>query len=174
MLRIEILDSGTLDTTLRASILALCRDAYGEETEGYLADIGPGIHLLGRVGERLVTHAMFVERWLQVGQRRPMRTAYVELVATRVQDQRRGFASQVLRRLADEIRAFEIGALSPSEEAFYARFGWESWRGDLLVRTNTDLVRSPGEQLMVLRLPQTPGLSLDAAVSIEWRPGEVW
>ena len=174
-MEIEILDGQSLDGRQRGETLALCRDAYGEEMEGYLADVGPGVHLLGRIGGTLVTHAMVVERWLQIPGGQLLRTAYVELVATRVSDQRRGHASRLLRRLAEEIRTFDIGALSPSDETFYARLGWESWRGDLFVRTDTGSVPSPGEQLMVLRLPRTPPtLSPDGPVSIEWRPGEVW
>jgi predicted N-acetyltransferase YhbS len=172
---IEILNSHSLDSSTRGEILSLCRDAYGEEMEGYLVDVGPGVHLLGRIGGTLVTHAMFVERRLQISGGQLLRTAYVELVATRVSNQRRGHASRLLRRRPDEVRAFDIGALSPSDETFYSRLGWETWCGDLFVRTDTGIVPSPGEQLMVLRLARTPPtLSPDGPVSIEWRPGEIW
>jgi aminoglycoside 2'-N-acetyltransferase I len=33
---------------------------------------------------------------------------------------------------------------------------------------------TPDEQVMVLRLPRTPLLDLDAALTAEWRPGELW
>jgi aminoglycoside 2'-N-acetyltransferase I len=66
-------------------------------------------------------------------------------------------------------------ALAPSDPAFYERLGWESWRGPLYVRKGGELVPTPGERAMVYRLPRTPrGLDLDRAVSIEWRPGEIW
>ena len=80
-----------------------------------------------------------------------------------------------MRRLTDEIQAFDIGALSPTDERIYARLGSETWRGQLLVRTGTSVVTSEDEGLMVFRLPRTPAdLSLDEPISIEWRQGEIW
>jgi len=173
--QIQIVRTGDLDDPRRNAILDLCRAAYREDLDRYLDNIGPGVHLLGRVGGTLVSHAMFVERWLQLHDGRLLRTAYVELVATAPNAERRGYASALMRRLADEIHAFDIGGLSPTGEQFYARLGWESWRGELLIRTGTNVVPSQDEGLMVLRLPRTPpDLSLDRPISIEWRPGEVW
>ena len=174
-MKIERVQTDRLDHDTRAEMLALCRAAYNEDLDGYFVDIGPGVHLLGRVGTALVSHAMIVERWLEVGGAVRLRTAYIELVATRPNEQRRGHASGLMRRVAEEIGEFDIGGLSPTDETFYARLGWKRWRGPLFVRTSTSVEPSPDEQLMVLRLPRTPtALSLDAAVSIDWRPGEVW
>jgi hypothetical protein len=118
---------------------------------------------------------MFVERWLQRASGDLLRAAYGELVATRPDAQRQGHATALMRRLADEINAFDIGALSPTDEKIYARLGWETWRGPLLVRTGTSVVASGDEGLMILRLPRTPAdLELDEPLSIEWRPGEIW
>jgi len=172
---IELIESVAMADAQRAEVLELCAEAYGENLTQYLADAGPGFHLLGRVRGILVSHAMVVSRTLQLGDGQHLRTAYVELVATHSRERRRGYASEILRELAGRIDDFDIGALAPSDEAFYARLGWETWRGALLVRTETGLVPTPDEQLMVLRLPRTPpALRLDQSVSIEWRPGEVW
>jgi aminoglycoside 2'-N-acetyltransferase I len=173
---IGIARSAELGAGVRNEILTLCRAAYREDLGSYLENIGPGVHLLGRVENTLVSHAMFVERWLQLHDGRLLRTAYVELVATAPEAQRRGYASTLMRRLADEIHGFDIGGLSPTDEQFYARLGWETWRGELLIRTGTDVVASDDDEaLMVLRLPRTPpDLSLDKPISIEWRPGEIW
>lgn len=173
--QIQIVDSSALDPHVRDEIRALCRAAYQEDLDGYLENIGPGVHLLGRTGGTLVSHAMFVERSLQIETGQRLRTAYVELVATRPDAQRRGHAGALMRRLAQEITAFDIGGLSPTDETIYARHGWETWRGALMVRTGTKLVSSANEALMILRLPRTPpALSLDESISIEWRRGEVW
>jgi GNAT superfamily N-acetyltransferase len=175
MLDIDILETAALESVDREEILAVCRDAYQEGLDGYLADIGPGVHLLGRSNGRLVAHAMFVERSLQPQSGELLRTAYVELVATHPDAQRRGHATELMKRLAVEIQAFDIGGLSPTDEKFYLRLGWESWRGELLVRTGAGMVRAGDEGLMVLRLPATPpSLSLDESISIEWRGGEIW
>ena len=174
-LQVEITATAALEDDSRDEILNLCREAYREDLDGYLENIGPGVHLLGRVDGALVSHAMFVERWLQRQDGRLLRTAYVELVATHPDAQRRGYASALMSRLADEIQAFDIGGLSPTDEPFYARLGWESWRGELMVRAEANVVASEDEELMVLRLPRTPpDLSLDEPISIEWRRGEIW
>ena len=174
-LHVEIIESAALDASRRAEILALCRDAYREPLDRYLEDIGAGVHLLVQVDHVIVSHGMVVPRWLQLAHGQPLRTAYIELVATRPGAQRRGYATALMRRLAEEIISYDIGALSPTDEKFYAHLGWESWRGPLFVRTGSEVVPAGDEGLMVLRLPRTPaGLSLDEPISIEWRPGEVW
>ncbi|HUR93885.1 MAG TPA: GNAT family N-acetyltransferase [Gemmatimonadales bacterium] len=174
-LQLDAVESGTLTARVREAIRALCEEAYQEELASYFTDVGPGLHLLGRVDGALVTHAMLVPRVLETAATGQMRTAYVELVATRPSHQRRGYASHLLEALIPFMRDFTIGALSPSDAAFYDRLGWERWRGPLSVRTPSGDVPTPDEEVMILRLPRTPSaLDVDAALSIEWRPGEVW
>jgi aminoglycoside 2'-N-acetyltransferase I len=68
-----------------------------------------------------------------------------------------------------------LGGLSPSDAKFYARLGWESWRGPTAIRTPAGgLLDTTGEDVMILRLPGTPALHLDARLTAEWRPGELW
>jgi len=117
---------------------------------------------------------MWVDRTLYVEGREPLRSAYVELVATRKSDQRRRFATRLMERFALEIQGYDIGALSPAETTLYQRLGWERWQGTLSVRTADGIVPTSGEELMVLRLPESPPLDLEAALSVDWRPGEVW
>jgi aminoglycoside 2'-N-acetyltransferase I len=173
--QIEIARTAALNDETRGELLALGVVAFDEDLTEHFAAAGPGVHLFGRVNGALVSHAMYVERTLEPAGMRPLRTAYVEVVATHPRVQGRGYASRLLRRLADEILEYEIGALAPSDPAFYARLGWELWRGPLGVRTTRGLIATPDEEAMVLRLPRTPReLNLDSALSIEWRPGEVW
>ena len=73
-----------------------------------------------------------------------------------------------MRRVATEIAGFELGALSTGIPAFYERLGWERWRGPIAIPTR------PQDSAMVLRLPGTPELDLNAPMSPEWRPGEPW
>lgn len=157
-------------------ILAVGEAAYEEDVRPFLRDCGPGRHALGRVNGALVLHAMIVTRELQVAGGRSLRTAYIELVATDPPYQRRGYASALLRALVTQMTDYDIGALSPSAESFYARLGWERWRGPLSERTAAGLVASAAdEEVMILRLPRTPSdLDPDAPLSVEWRPGEVW
>jgi len=69
----------------------------------------------------------------------------------------------------------ELGLLSPSDAAFYARLGWECWRGPLSVRVGARLVPTPDEEVMALRLPRTPTpLDLSLPLAVSWRLGDVW
>jgi len=173
-LRIQILGSAELPDTTRAAILALCDRAYREPMAGYLDDIGPGEHLVGWQDGRVVSHLMWVSRELQPAGMAPLRTAYVELVATAPEAQRRGYATRLLQEFAALAEGFDLAALSPATENLYARQGWRFWRGPLSIRTDAGLVQTPDEQIMILRLPRTPPLDDTAPLSAEWRPGEVW
>jgi aminoglycoside 2'-N-acetyltransferase I len=174
-MQIHAIVSSKLGDEVRTELLRVCNDAYREDISGYLTNIGPGLHLLGRVDGELVAHAMIVERTLQVARAPVLRTAYVELVATHPKHQRRGYASRLLREIVPHIQSFDIAALSPSAEEFYARLGWQSWRGELSVRRESAVEPTPNEVVMVMPLPRTPpSLSLDEPLSIEWRTGEIW
>ncbi|EJW13559.1 Aminoglycoside 2'-N-acetyltransferase [Rhodovulum sp. PH10] len=165
-----------LTPRMHGEAVALCTAAYEQPFEPHfeeLKDAG-AVHLLGRHDGRLVTHLAWVERRLQTRDGLTLRTAYVEAVATLPEMQRRGWASALLRRFVDHVGDFQVAALSPSDAAFYARLGWEPWRGPLFQRRGDRWEPTPDEEMMIHRLPATPALALDAPISVEWRPGEVW
>jgi aminoglycoside 2'-N-acetyltransferase I len=172
--RIERLASAELSAALVKAIHELCDAAYQTDTASYFGAIGPGDHLLCWESDRLVSHLMWVTRWLQPGGGPLLRTAYVEMVATRPGLQRRGYATSLLKHFPSQVEQFDLAALSPATEPLYYRLGWRYWRGPLAVRIDRGLLPSPDEQVMVLRTPRTPPLDLDLPLSVEWRPGEVW
>jgi len=98
----------------------------------------------------------------------------VEAVATDERYRSRGFASAIMERLAKEISQFDLGALCTGSPDFYARLGWQLWQGPLFIRTREGLIPTPNEKVMVLFLPNTPVLNLEAPLSAEWREGELW
>jgi aminoglycoside 2'-N-acetyltransferase I len=173
-LKVEIAHADELAPDLKAAVLSLCNRAYGEELTPLFATFVDPTHVLGFQGGVLVSHAMWVTRWLQPGDGSLLQTAYVEMVATEPGQQRRGFASAVMRRLAGAISEYDLGALCPAETALYARLGWVFWRGPLFIRSGERLIATPDERIMVLRLPKTLSLDLDQAISAEWREGELW
>ena len=174
-LTIDVIESNTLPESTLQEIRDLCTEAYAEDFSHAFELLGPGVHVIGRLDGRIVSHAMWVDRALQVGHGATLRAAYVEAVATRPAFQRHGFGTELLRRVAYEIRDYDLGALSPSDERFYARLGWEPWRGPLFIRTASGLEATPDEGVMILRLEKTPAdLDLDSSLSAEWRPGELW
>ncbi|MBY0497196.1 MAG: GNAT family N-acetyltransferase [Cyanobacteria bacterium] len=174
-LSISAVESQAISPSTLLEICELCTEAYEGDFTGVFETLGPGVHVIGRFEGQIVSHAMWVARALQPGRHRPLRTAYVEAVATKPRFQHRGFARQILEQLAQEIRSYELGALSPSDAAFYARLGWELWRGPLFIRTGAGLVPTPDEPVMILRLENTPvDLDLNEPLSAEWRAGELW
>lgn len=172
-LRLDIVPGAALDTRQRAALLRLCEEAYEEPFEQILADFESPTHVLGFLGDALVSHALWVPRTLHHGAR-ALHVAYVEAVATQPALQGRGYASAVLRHLADQLAEYDMGALSPSDAAFYERLGWELWRGPLGLRTEGGTEPTPDEEVMILRLPRTPALDLDGPLAAEWRKGDIW
>ena len=156
-------------------VFTLCSTAYQMDYAPLLQSFDAPIHVLGRVGPTLVSHALWITRWLQTGLAPPMRTAYVEAVCTDASHRGRGHASAVMTRLAEGITDFDIGGLSPGDNDLYAPLGWVLWKGPLFVRDDETLEPSPPhEHVMILRLPKTPPLNLADCMSAEWRDGVPW
>jgi len=174
-LRIECISSDELAGQDYAAIVAMCELAYEEPLAGLFDAYGLAQHLIGRQDGRIVSHAMWVTRWLQPEGLPPLRTAYVEMVASHPSYQSLGHATrlmvQVPGRLTDD---FQLAALCPAETRLYRRLGWTFWRGSLFIHQAKSLLPTPEEQVMILPLPGTPPLDLDAALSAEWREGELW
>ena len=158
----------------RREVIALCNRAYQEDLESLFNTFVGATHVIGYHQHSMVSHAMWVTRWLQCGDMSSLRTAYVEMVATDPDFEGRGFATAVMKRLAADIVGFDLGALSPADSGIYARLGWVSWAGPLFIRSSGGLLPTPGEGVMVLHLPGTPPLDLEAPLSAEWREGELW
>ena len=124
----------------------------------------------------IVTHASVVERELHVDGR-PLRTGYVEAVATAPDRQSQGFGSIVMREVTAHIRdRFELGALGTGRHRFYERLGWRTWIGPSSVRTPDRIRGTPDEDgyILVLLTTASSDLDLGAPISCEWRTGDVW
>ncbi len=179
-IQLEVVHADALDSRARAEIIALCETAYREDFSRLFEDFAGTVHVLAR-DERgvLASHAMWVTRWLQPEGHPPLRTAYVEAVATAPDRQGRGFGTAVMERLVDAVRtdpAWELAALSPAVPEFYARRGWEPWLGPLAIRRDGALEPTPADELvMIYRLPRTPStIETTSLLTAEWRVGELW
>jgi aminoglycoside 2'-N-acetyltransferase I len=176
-LKVEVLHDDQVTPEQLAEIHALCKRAYAiyeVDVEPLFRTFTDTTHVVGWWGSSMVSHAMWVTRWLQPGNQAPLRTAYVEMVATEPEFQGRGFAAAVMRRLAVAIHGFELGGLSPAEPMLYTKLGWVFWQGPLSIRTRDGLIPTPDGSVMILRLPNTPLLDLTLPLSAEWREGELW
>jgi aminoglycoside 2'-N-acetyltransferase I len=135
-----------------------------------------GTHVMLELDGEVVSHAAVVDRELHVAGR-PLRTGYVEAVATTPARQGLGLGSLVMTDVGALIRkTFELGALGTGRHAFYERLGWRTWDGPSAVRTGDGIRRTPDEDgfILVLLTATTPELDFGAEISCEWRPGDVW
>jgi aminoglycoside 2'-N-acetyltransferase I len=172
---IQVKKSRALSEAEYSAILTLCNQAFEHDISPNMKSFENPAHVLGRYRGRLVSHVLWITRWLQIADRPLLRTAYIEATATDPAYLHKGYASQVMGRAVNEIQDFDISALSTGSPGFYARLGWQLWRGPLFLRKGKDLLPTPEEHgVMVLPLPKTPPLDIYAPLSIEWRDLEPW
>ncbi len=135
-----------------------------------------GWHVVARRDGVIDSHAALVRRELVAGNRR-FDAGYVEAVATHPKRRGRGLGSRVMGEI-DRIlrRELELGALSTGAHEFYARLGWERWRGTTWVRDGGRLRRSPDEDdgIMVLRFGPSTEIDLAGSLSCAARAGDDW
>jgi aminoglycoside 2'-N-acetyltransferase I len=181
--RVRTLPSAALTDPEVAALRRLLADAFAEDEHGgFTSDdwdhaLG-GTHFLAEEDGRIVGHASVVPRDIRVAGR-PLRTGYVEAVATAVDRQRSGIGTALMRAVAEHLADHELGALGTGSHDFYRRLGWEVWRGPSSVRTADGDRATPEEDgyIMVLRTPRTPRsppLDLHAPISCDWRRGDAW
>ena len=170
-----------LSETEVAAIRAMLVAAFGPDEDECFTDedwdhaVG-GLHVVADLDGSILAHASVVERTIRVGGR-PLRTGYVEAVATAPGRQGAGIGTRVMEDVGAYIRdTFELGALGTGVQRFYERLGWVTWLGPTSVLTADGERRTPeGDGLiMVLPTPASPALDLTAPIECEWRPGDVW
>ena len=135
-----------------------------------------GTHFILELDGKIVAHASVVERELHVGGK-PLRTGYVEAVATAPDRQGMGLGSRLMVDVTAWVRdRFELGALGTGRHSFYERLGWRTWAGPSSVRTREGERRTPDDDrfILVLATPSSPQLDPTAPISCDWRSGDVW
>jgi aminoglycoside 2'-N-acetyltransferase I len=172
---IETRRTRDLNESERAAITALCTAAHNVDFGSLFALLPPeGLHTMAYDGPEIVSHAVVTTRWLEPQNLPLLRTAYVDAVATHPLYQGKGIGSAMMKRLESCIQAYEIGCLETDRISFYARLGWEKWRGALAARKGTELLPTPDQTgIMILRLARTPPLDLDTTLTIEY-DGRLW
>jgi aminoglycoside 2'-N-acetyltransferase I len=173
-LRLAIVRSADLHGRERNEVADLCSAAFEEDYAPFLTSFGDCTHVLGLLGSELISHALWLPRRLRVGDTWISNAAYVEAVATKKGYEGRGHASTIMRRVQEEIRTFEIAALSPFAPEWYERLGWKRWRGALLILRGAVVIPTPEECVMVYSPAGRAFPDLDQSLTAEWRPLEVW
>ena len=179
--RLRRVRTSDLDPAEIRAIREVLDEAFGPDEEERFTDddwehgIG-GLHFVLELNGQIVSHASVVERELHIDGK-PLRTGYVEAVATAPSHQGAGFGSLVIGDVTAYIAdGFELGALGTGRHQFYERLGWRKWIGPSSVRTADGTRRTPDEDGYILVLPtmSSPALDFAAPISCEWRPGDVW
>jgi aminoglycoside 2'-N-acetyltransferase I len=180
-LRLRRLTTDELTTAEVGAIRSLLVDAFGTDPEerfteeDWLHSVG-GSHFVLDEGGRIVATASVVERELRVGGR-PVRTGYVEAMATLPDRQGEGFGTRVMDAVGAFIcERYELGALGTGSHHFYERLGWRAWTGPSSVRTEDGIRATPEDDgyILVLLTPATPRLDEGATIETDWRPGDAW
>src|SRR5689334_23265110 len=107
-----------LDEVTKVAIVRVCNDPIHANDFDMLFSFLPpdGLHVMGYLGDELVSHAVATTRWLQTGPSPLLKTAYIDAVATATAYQGRGFGSSVMRGLAREVGAdYEAACLETSD-----------------------------------------------------------
>jgi aminoglycoside 2'-N-acetyltransferase I len=177
MSEVRTAHTADLDAATLAAARALMADAFGEEFED--ADwehaLG-GIHALAWEDGELIGHASVVMRRMLHGGR-ALRTGYVEAVAVRADQRRRGRGGALMAPLERVIRhAYDLGALGATDAgaALYASRGWQRWEGRLSAITPSGVERTEEEEGYVYVLPVATPLDRAGELTCDWRDGDVW
>ena len=178
-LALELWPTDGLSEEVRSAIVDVCVAAHDEPEFIFLFTRyiqHGGRHVIGYDDGRLVAHAVATTRFVQIDDSHMMRTAYIDAVSTHPDVQGRGYGSDVMRRLAAALDDHEIGALETDKPHFYERLGWRLWRGPLAGRDLDGTVEPTPDQtgVMVLELPMSPALDLDASLTILRQPERIW
>ena len=159
-LRLEVVHRSSLGTDGRGTIIELCSDALKVDCQdlfGFLS--ADSSHVLASIDGRLIGHACWATRQLQVDDDEPLETAWIDTVVVAPDAQRHGVGSAVMRHVAEMTAGFDLGALGTEQMPFFERLGWEPWLGP-----TSGVLHDPLDTLMVLRTATTP--SVDTAVPI--------
>jgi aminoglycoside 2'-N-acetyltransferase I len=152
------------------NIITLCSNAFNEDFRPYMKEFTGGTHLLGYYEGTLVSHLLWLSRWVRIENIPLLKTAFLDAVAVDEKYRKRGFASSTMTRFADEITDYDIAALTTESPDFYKRLGWQAWQGSVSFRRVDDrVINLTDSKLMVLSLPRTPVLDLNEPLTVEWK-----
>ena len=177
-LNVSFIRTVSLSNEERAEIMRVCCEAFGGPFDELFDLVAPtGVHVLARLDDCLVSHAVITERRFRIGDLPVMRAAYIDAVATLPGEQRKGYGSEVMRKTVEYASVeFDIAGLATVLDHWYGNMGWEHWKGELGLDDGgaVTVTENLEERVMIHRLPATPAVDVNARLIADWRPGGGW
>jgi len=156
-------------------VINLCSNAFNEDFRPYMKDFVGGTHILGYCEDVLVSHVLWLNRWVRIENQLLLKTSFVDAMAVDEKYRKRGFASSMMTRLVGEITKYDIVVLTTNSPDYYKRLGWKEWKRPVNFRRVDGRITSLKDStLMVLSLPKTPPLDVHLPLTVVWREGEGW
>ncbi|MCX6028718.1 MAG: GNAT family N-acetyltransferase [Chloroflexi bacterium] len=174
VIELHTVPSSALTPAQTDDVITLCSEVFRLDYAFYMNLDYERVHVLGYAGSRLVAHALWLTRRLRIGAGPWLTAADVEGVATHADYRGRGYGSAVMRRVQQEIGDFDLGVLSPSRADWYERLGWVRWQGPLYILKDDAVLVTPDDCVLVYRTPRSGDLDVQASLTGEWRPFELW
>ncbi|MFY9766279.1 MAG: GNAT family N-acetyltransferase [Mycobacterium sp.] len=173
----RLVHTADLKSDARQRAYEMVNDAFaGELTDTDWDHALGGMHALIWHRGAIIAHGAVVQRRL-LYRGAALRCGYVEAVAVREDWRGQGLAIAILDACEQVIRGgYQLGALSSSDRGrrLYTLRGWLPWRGPTSVLAPSGPTRTPDDDSSVFVLPVGINLDETAALTCDWRDGDVW
>ena len=173
----RLIHTADLDAETRRGARRLLGEAFGPGfTDTDWANALGGMHALIYHRGALIAHGSVVRRQLY-HRGVALRAGYVGAVAVHAEHRGQGLATAVLDACEQVIRgAYELGVLSSGalSRRLYTARGWLPWRGPTATLSPTGPRPTPHADGTVFVFPVHTELDRSAALSCDFRDGEVW
>ena len=176
MTELRIVHTADLEPALRSALRAMLDATFDRFSDDAFDNALGGLHALVLDGGEVLGHASVVQRRLMHGGR-PLRAGYIEAVAVRAGQRRRGHGDAMMAGLEQVVRSgYDLGALgaSPQGARLYAARGWQLWRGPSSALTPDGIRRTQDKDGAIWVLPGPVPLDLDGELTADWRAGSLW
>jgi aminoglycoside 2'-N-acetyltransferase I len=173
----RLVHTADLKSDARQRAYEMVNEAFaGEFTDTDWDHALGGMHALIWNRGAIIAHGAVVQRRL-LYRGAALRCGYVEAVAVREDWRGQGLAIAILDACEQVIRGgYQLGALSSSDRGrrLYTLRGWLPWRGPTSVLAPSGPTRTPDDDSSVFVLPVGINLDETAALTCDWRDGDVW